>query len=58
MEKKDVKKLLDANGMRQWELADRLGISEYTLCKRLRHPITDEFAKAIEVAVTDSRKKK
>lgn len=30
------------SGMRQWMLADALGISEYTLCKRLRHELPKE----------------
>ncbi len=30
------------SGMRQWMLADALEISEYTLCKRLRHELPKE----------------
>lgn len=54
MNKEHVRKLLLENNLKQWELADRLGISEYTLCKRLRHPINDEFETAIREAVTGS----
>ena len=43
MTKADVQKLLKDSGLRQWQLAEALGISEYTLCKRLRHPLTEEF---------------
>lgn len=33
--------LLDAK-MKQWELADALGVSEYTMCKRLRKELPKE----------------
>lgn len=38
-----IKEKLRKNRLKQWELADRLGVSEYTLCKRLRKPISEKL---------------
>lgn len=37
-----VKKLIGENGLRQWKLADAIGVSEATLCVWLRKPLTEE----------------
>lgn len=37
-----VRKALAQNSVRQWELADALGVSHYTLCVRLRHELPTE----------------
>lgn len=38
----EIRKALAKNGMRQWELADALGISESTMVKRLRKELPQD----------------
>ena len=58
MEKNEVQKLLNDNGLRQWQLADALGISEYTLCKRLRRPLSEDFEAEVRRAIDELKKEK
>lgn len=41
MENLKIREALTQNNMKQWQLADCLGISEYTLCKKLRRELPD-----------------
>ena len=43
----EIRKTLKAVHMKQWELADAMGISEYTLCKKLRHELPNDQKKEI-----------
>lgn len=44
--------------VKQWEVAEALGISEYTLCKKLRHQLPEDLqAKLLEVIETIADKK-
>lgn len=38
----EVREALQNKGMKQWELADMLGISEFTLTRWLRKELTEE----------------
>lgn len=38
----DIRMSLLENKMTQWKLAEELGISEYTLVRKLRHELSDE----------------
>ena len=51
MEKKEVQELLRINGLKQWQLADELGISEFTMCKRLRYSLNEDSEKEIRDAI-------
>lgn len=51
MEKKDVQELLRINGLKQWQLADELGISEFTMCKRLRYSLNEDSENEIRAAI-------
>lgn len=45
-----IRNALVQNNMKQWQLADYLGISEYTLCKKLRKELPEqEQERIIEV---------
>lgn len=35
------------NGLTQWQLADLMGISESTLIRKLRHPLSEDEEKKI-----------
>lgn len=40
-------------GVRQWQIAEKLGISEFTLIRRMRHDLTQEQQKEILNAIID-----
>lgn len=48
----EIREALRANGMKQWELAERLGISENTICRRLRRELPDEEKRKFLEAIT------
>lgn len=52
MKNEMIREALTAAGMKQWELAERLEISEFTLCRWLRHELPQEKQAEI-VAVID-----
>lgn len=58
MVKKDVHQLLNDGGLKQWQLADALGINETTLCRRLRRPLTKEFEAEVVKAIETLKEKK
>ena len=53
MTKEEVQKKLSESGVRQWQLAEALGVSEYTLCKKLRHPLKEEFEAEVLKAIEE-----
>lgn len=42
MANEKIRLALTANSVRHWQLADALGISEYTLCRKLRKELASE----------------
>lgn len=56
MKNKVIREALTAAGMKQWQLADLLGISEPTLTRWLRHELPQEKQAEI-VAVIEGRGK-
>ena len=38
----EIRRALAVNGIRQWELARAMGVSEFTLCKRLRTEVNKD----------------
>ena len=40
-------------GVRQWQIAEKLGISEFTLIRRMRHDLTQEQQKEILNAIIE-----
>ena len=49
----DVKGLIKNRGLCQWEIADYLGISETTFCRKMRRPLDPEFRECILQAIKD-----
>lgn len=39
MKNEMIRKALKDAGMKQWELAEKMGVSEYTLSRKLRHEL-------------------
>ena len=48
---KGVRELIEKNGVKHWRVALQLGVSEQTLVRWLRVPLTKEKDDAIRVAV-------
>lgn len=42
MTNKRIREAIKSNGLRHWQLADALGISEASLVRKLRHEIPEE----------------
>lgn len=53
MDKSEFRKILRDAGVRQWQIAERIGIREDKLSVMLRHELPPEFEAVIRKAVTD-----
>ena len=53
---KELRNYMKERGVCQWQLADRLGITEYTLIKRLRCTLTEETRKLYISLIDDLAK--
>lgn len=49
---KNVKKLIRSHGLKQWQVADAIGVSESTLCVWLRHELSPERLRLIQDAIS------
>ncbi len=47
----EIRMKLFENGLKYWQLADKLGISEMTLSRKLRHEMTEEEKNTILEAI-------
>ncbi len=50
----EVREALQNKGMKQWELADMLGISEFTLTRWLRKELTEDKKKLLLKAINEA----
>ena len=50
-----IRNALIQNNMKQWQLADYLGISEYTLCKRLRKELPEQEQERIIEVILENK---
>ena len=56
MANEKIKEALKNKGLRQWQLAEMLGISEQTICRRMRKELSqDEQEKMISI-IEDHKK--
>lgn len=51
-----IRNALKNVGMKQWELAELLGICEYTLCRRLRRELPDDDREHILTVIRQNGK--
>lgn len=42
MKNQEIRNAMKENNIKQWELAEMLGISENTMCRKLRKELPDE----------------
>lgn len=47
MKNQEIRNAMKENNIKQWELAEMLGISENTMCRKLRKELPDEEKKRI-----------
>lgn len=50
----EVREALQNKGMKQWELADMLGISEFTLTRWLRKELTEDKKELLLRAINEA----
>jgi len=59
MNNKKIRKTLEEHGMKQWELAELLGIHEGTLTRKLRHELSEtEQIVIINLIIRESERRK
>lgn len=51
---REVRKALQNKGMKQWELADLLGVSEFTLTRWLRKELTEDKKELLLKAINEA----
>lgn len=51
---RDIRIALQSKGMKQWELADMLGISEFTLTRWLRKELTEDKKELLLKAINEA----
>ena len=51
----EVKRMIGAAGLKQWQVADMCGISEATLVRWLRHELTREQKEQIQKAIKEAK---
>lgn len=49
----EIKKSIKESRIMQYEIAAKIGVSEYTLCRWFRNPLTDEQKNLIISAITE-----
>lgn len=47
----EIRQTIKDAGLRHWQVADALGISESKLSKMFRYPLTDQQKQAVERAI-------
>ncbi len=57
MKNKDIRIAMNHSKVKQWEVADQLGISEFTYSRWLRKELPDEKKKMILQAISDAKTK-
>ena len=54
----DIKQIIKQSGIRQYEIAEYIGIHEVYLCQKLRKPIDADFERKILLAIRELIKEK
>lgn len=52
-----IKEAMESQGLKQWEVAELIGISEFTLSRKMRHELPAEEQDRI-VSLIEGREKK
>ena len=54
----DIKHIIKQSGIRQYEIAEHLGMHEEYLCQKLRKPVDADFERKILLAIRDLQMQK
>ena len=55
---KEVRELLKSKKISQWEIAKEMGISEFTLCRKLREPLSEDDSGRVIDAIAQLEKER
>lgn len=58
MDNEKIKVMLKNNGIPYWKLADELGVSENTVMRMMRKPLSEDKATAVKAAVLSIKAKR
>lgn len=56
MENKDIRLMAASNGVKLWQIADKIGITDSHFSRLLRKPLTDEKKHAVIAAIEELAK--
>lgn len=48
MANSEIKEMMRQYGVRQWEVAEGMKVSEFTLCRKMRHELKQKEKKQVE----------
>ena len=54
----DIREALDKKDVRQWEVAEEMGVSEFTFSRRMRRDVSPEYKEQILSAIRKIAEKK
>ena len=54
----EIRKQIKEAGLKHWEVADVVGVSDSTLCVWLRKPLTGERLKRVNAAIEELKREK
>lgn len=47
----ELRQYMHGLGVKQWQVALKMGMSEYQLCRKLRHPLNADGERAVREAI-------
>lgn len=47
----ELRRYMHSLGVKQWQVALKMGLSEYQLCRKLRHPLDADGEKTVREAI-------
>lgn len=47
----EIKKIMKEHKVKQWQIAERLGVSEFTFCRWMRHELPEDKKRLVLEAV-------
>lgn len=56
MKNLDIRQALKENNIKHWQLAEALNIAEFTLCRKLRHELSEEQKENIFAVIEQLKK--
>lgn len=54
----EIREMMHKHGVRQWEVAEKLNVSEFTLSRKMRHEFTPKYKKIVIQAILEIAERK